>query len=309
MYSIMLRHGLFYLSLLLTAAGCIRTDELTVAYEELARTGEGYELHDVVTTDAGYIVAVGGLSFFDGVVMIYRDGQSVVQRVTDKQLLAATVLPSGEVVATGVSGRFCRLMPEASSSFDVALGQLFYWDKMTGIAYYADDDAYLMSSGIAYKDGRHYRYTTDLAVQSADSIVQEVSDIVLSESGVAHSVGYGTVLRSTNGGYTWRRADDIPGDFYQSVDFPTAQVGYTVGLSGSILTTTDGGDTWQTLRNGDRISNRNLPFRAVDFADAARGMAVGDDGLLWYTADSGDTWAQLYATATASAIAIYPLEP
>jgi photosystem II stability/assembly factor-like uncharacterized protein len=58
-----------------------------------------------------------------------------------------------------------------------------------------------------------------------------------------------------------------------------------VGLSGTILGTTDGGATWTSQR---AASGRGLSD--VAFADADHGIAVGLGGTILLTNDGGATW-------------------
>ena len=92
------------------------------------------------------------------------------------------------------------------------------------------------------------------------------------------------LLRTDDGGESWRRIDlDIETRLY-SVHFPTPRVGYTVGLGGTALETADGGDTWTALDCGvdDWLA-------AVHFTSVETGYVAGDSGIL-VTTDGGATW-------------------
>jgi photosystem II stability/assembly factor-like uncharacterized protein len=104
-----------------------------------------------------------------------------------------------------------------------------------------------------------------------------------------HGVGYGTVLRSTNRGKTWVR-NPLKNDFYRSICFVNTQIGYTVGSSGTIAKTTDGGISWTKLRDGDAVGTSNEPFLNVFFTDVNRGYVVGKNGLFWRTLNGGTDW-------------------
>ena len=58
-----------------------------------------------------------------------------------------------------------------------------------------------------------------------------------------------------------------------------------VGDSGTILHTTNRGETWQGQSSG---TTRNLD--AVFFVNAATGTAVGDSGTILRTTDAGLSW-------------------
>ena len=117
----------------------------------------------------------------------------------------------------------------------------------------------------------------------------EIESLWYSDSLTLHAVGFGWVMRSDDAGRSWTRLD-ITGDFFQSVHFPDPSTGYICGSSGTILKTTDGGETWRSIRKGGSIGNRLKPFRALRFASAEKGWIVGDQGIFWQTEDGGDSW-------------------
>ena len=76
----------------------------------------------------------------------------------------------------------------------------------------------------------------------------------------------------------------------KAVAFVDANHGWAVGNawmggSGTILHTTDGGDTWT-----DQPSGTSRDLRAVAFVDANHGWAVGWNGAILHTTNGGATW-------------------
>lgn len=74
-----------------------------------------------------------------------------------------------------------------------------------------------------------------------------------------------------------------------SVHFPTPEVGYVVGFSGTILKTTDGGSTWQTqnfLPSEDWLS---VYFTSIDVGYISSGI-----GKIYKTTDGGNNWTNIY---------------
>jgi photosystem II stability/assembly factor-like uncharacterized protein len=121
-----------------------------------------------------------------------------------------------------------------------------------------------------------------------DSFPQELESVAFSDDSTVTAVGYGLILRSTNGGVNWSPLKKWDNDFYQSVCFPSEKVGYIVGQSGAILTSADGGASWSSLQSASTLNPKR--FNAVFFTDVLRGVICGDDGLLWRTSDGGTTW-------------------
>ncbi len=72
-----------------------------------------------------------------------------------------------------------------------------------------------------------------------------------------------------------------------SVFFIDARRGWAAGHDGTVIATTDGGKTWQVLRE---VRGQDQVLMGIWFADAERGLAVGQFGLALETRDGGKTW-------------------
>jgi photosystem II stability/assembly factor-like uncharacterized protein len=71
-----------------------------------------------------------------------------------------------------------------------------------------------------------------------------------------------------------------------AVHFVDEQVGYVVGVAGTILKTTDGGATWADVSPG-----LNVDLQDLYFFDANTGVVVGAQGRIGRTTDGGATWS------------------
>jgi photosystem II stability/assembly factor-like uncharacterized protein len=125
--------------------------------------------------------------------------------------------------------------------------------------------------------------------------VSAVTDTTAWASGTS-----GTVLRTTDGGATWRRVR-VPGadalDF-RDVDAIDARTAFVLSIgpgdSSRIYKTSDGGETWD-----ERFVNPDPKgfFDAMAFWDAMRGVAFSDsvDGrfVIVTTGDGGRTWRRV----------------
>jgi photosystem II stability/assembly factor-like uncharacterized protein len=81
----------------------------------------------------------------------------------------------------------------------------------------------------------------------------------------------------------WAAKTSGTNDFLMGVHFPSASVGFVVGISGTILKSTDTGETWNTV-----YSNTNASFKSVYFINETVGFAVGNQMLK--TTDGGNSW-------------------
>ncbi len=83
-----------------------------------------------------------------------------------------------------------------------------------------------------------------------------------------------------------------------SVFFTDANKGFIVGNLGTILSSTDGGNTWTDVSTGTTISHSEITF-----ADAINGWIVGSKGTILNTSDGGTTWKKtLFANENAGVV-------
>ena len=131
---------------------------------------------------------------------------------------------------------------------------------------------------------------------------------------IAELYGGNHVYRTTDGGQTW---DTLPGTQYaNAMHFPSGtRVGVAVGLSGTLVKTTDAGANWTSLTRYVSGTDLNTWLNDVDFpSDEATGYVVGNRGAYLKTTDGGQNWsrpcvfdalADLYAVAAASADTLF----
>lgn len=101
-------------------------------------------------------------------------------------------------------------------------------------------------------------------------------------------VGAGaTIIHSSNSGVTWQKGfvrDDASGRI-NATSFAGDRLGWAVGSSGRIFTTTDGGRSWFPQR-----SNVQADLLDVKFINPSEGWAAGTDGTLLRTVNGGRHW-------------------
>jgi photosystem II stability/assembly factor-like uncharacterized protein len=70
-----------------------------------------------------------------------------------------------------------------------------------------------------------------------------------------------------------------------SASFPTEQDGWACGRWGTVLKSSNGGETWMPQESGI-----DYTLSSIHFVDQQNGWAVGDEGSIIHTADGGKTW-------------------
>ncbi|MBT8250178.1 MAG: hypothetical protein KJN81_07930, partial [Acidimicrobiia bacterium] len=119
------------------------------------------------------------------------------------------------------------------------------------------------------------------------------------------AVGDGpTILHTEDPDYEW--VDLTPGvENIWALDFPVDNLtGYAVGKKGSVLRTTDGGNSWIP-----RPRPTTLNLVDVDFADNDIGYAVAKDGVILKTSDGAGSWGSQPSGTTKDLKAVqFPLD-
>jgi photosystem II stability/assembly factor-like uncharacterized protein len=152
-------------------------------------------------------------------------------------------------------------------------------------------------------------------------------DVSMSSGSSATAVGAkGAILRTDDGGYTWRRQESTTYHTLYGVSFSDAVTGTAVGVDGIVLHTNDGGLNWErqrpyvisslfdveqigsnvaiavgesgrlirTIDGGANweIIDSGVPdiLRCISFVDSDNGWATGHSSRILVTTDGGDTW-------------------
>ena len=277
---------LLLLSFILLFFSC-KKENLSITWEALP-SPTALTLNSVHFSNDSIGHAVGGNVWFENVFLKTIDGgdtwtTDVLQGI---ELTKVKFDQNENGYAVGYGGNFYhKNSPTNNWQFNnlflpsETLRDVSFWEKEKGI----------IVTGGAFQGGKIFSVNEDFQATMIDSFEQELSTVVHSSENIVHAVGYGIVLRSEDAGETWEEKN-VSGDFFRDVHFPTPEIGYAVGYSGSIIKTTDAGATWNFLRNGDKISTSNELFRAVFFVDENVGYIVGDGGLFWKTENGGEGW-------------------
>jgi len=120
-------------------------------------------------------------------------------------------------------------------------------------------------------------------------------DVSANAQGLAIVVGgFGTVLRSQDGGRSWEPLtfdwESLLNDFLEPhiYDVEVAEDGVItiVGEFALVLRSVDGGQSWEMVHRGD------ASLFALEL-NGDTGYAVGQNGVILHSADGGQTWTQI----------------
>lgn len=104
------------------------------------------------------------------------------------------------------------------------------------------------------------------------------------ETGFISSYWLGT-LKTTDGGNSWNVIPGLEGSAV-SLDFPSSQVGYSIGSGGYSFKTIDGGTTWAPIS----FPNSGNNSYSIKFISETEGYSAGAAGNIYRTVDGGVTW-------------------
>ena len=98
----------------------------------------------------------------------------------------------------------------------------------------------------------------------------------------------GVVLVTRDAGASWKVIDPGVPVAFRSVGFVDSLHGWASGTPGTVVSTTDGGDTWR-VDQSPLLYGSSL--NVVRFGSLTNGLVAGDAGRLFVTHDGGSTWA------------------
>ncbi len=127
-----------------------------------------------------------------------------------------------------------------------------------------------------------------LSIRFSDKKRGYVVGSILRKSGNDEVVVDSLLMRTEDGGDTWRRIVVPTKTELFHMDFNGNSNGWIVGDNGVILATTNSGSTWTRQASGT-----NMPLYNVDFRDDDEGYVVGKSGTILRTSNGGKAWEKV----------------
>jgi photosystem II stability/assembly factor-like uncharacterized protein len=127
-----------------------------------------------------------------------------------------------------------------------------------------------------------------LSIRFSDKKRGYVVGSVLRKSGSDEVVVDSLLMRTEDGGDTWRRITVPTKTELFHLDFNGNSHGWIVGDNGVILATRDEGNTWTKQESGTSV-----PLYNVDFRDDNDGYIVGKSGVILRTENGGASWMRV----------------
>ena len=233
-------------------------------------------------------IAAGGVTFAQSDIVRSVDGGYTWIAMTDpdapKELFGMGVSALGTIYLSGVDG---DVLHSKDSGRTWQFNRIGNWDQYTGGVFTSADTGIFVSSVLQ-------RQCTITRIDSSFDIIDQqtfnfgLNNIYMTSATTGYIIGYGTVMKTTNAGATWSFLN-VENDNFTAMDIHGDEI-WMCGYMGSIYHTTDGGNNWQRMRNGNDVTLPRYYLMDIKFTDEQNGWAVCDNGKMIYSDDGGQTF-------------------
>jgi photosystem II stability/assembly factor-like uncharacterized protein len=291
--------ALFFLTIVVS---CISCKKQTLYFQKVERVESNTtsRLNRIQFLDDTTCIIGGGDKFLKAEILISRDGGHTWQLdsfpQSGKGLYGFGVSRSGGVYLSGFDGTILKTTDKGLNWSEQRIGN---WEYHVGISF-VNTNKIVFVNTILQRAGSIVITDSNLAIQKTTSYEFGLNDVQMVNDQTGYVVGYGTILKTTDGGDTWT-IQDVKGDNFYSIYCIGPDDVWVCGYNGSIQHTIDGGATWNKMRNGNNLTIPKYNLLDIVFKNAATGYAVGEKGLVIYTNDGGETWSR-YSSFTENAL-------
>ncbi len=237
----------------------------------------------------GYIV--GGQRFYSSTILRTTDGGNhwdyYSHPEAGKGLYGITISPGRILYACGFDS---KLLYSADNGNNWQFTQMPNWKPVKNIAFTSSKTGIIVG-GISFNYGC-ITYIDDVGnITRFDTTNFELNDIDMVTTTTGYIVGMGVVMKTTDAGVNWKVLDIKNDNFTAMSDLNKNEL-WVCGYGGSIFHSTDAGESWEKLRNGNDITLPHYKLLHILFKDSQNGWAIGEDGLIIYTNDGGHHWME-----------------
>ena len=297
-------HLLLFMCVLL-ASSC-KKEQIELLTQEID-TGTSLNLYDIFFANDSIGYACGGDKWTKGVFTRTLDGGKTWSKADSIYNVAAYAIhffTAGEGIVAGNASDWATTTDSGRSFIltnsdyhpinDIALRDKNTWVRVGGEGF---ADGFISSSSNA---GASWKYT---------HLPNNMTAVQFADSNTVFASGYGVIYRSSDAGANFSPLE-VRGDFFIAMDFLSGQLGYFAGYEGSILKTSDGGNSFQKVRGGNAPFSPRVHFQAIKFWNESVGYVVGENGVMFKTENGGADWKKIksFTNVTLRAIHLFSAE-
>lgn len=103
--------------------------------------------------------------------------------------------------------------------------------------------------------------------------------------------GYGHFTVTEDGADSFEIMD-FNGDFFTSLYFLDAEVGFASGYDGGIYKSSNSGKNWEEIANSNKFWKQRKHLNDILMVNSQNGIAVGNNGAIILTFDGGNNWEE-----------------
>jgi len=260
-------------------AACTQAPDMSAIQSENGKAIKRYDINQTVVSN-GKVVAVGTQS---GAVLVSKDhGKNWIRtQLGQVSLVDMTVCPDGSLLAIDHYHKVWTSNAEGSQWTSAALDK-----PRTPLAVTCDPQGRWWVVGTAATIAGSSDRGASWQLTELGKDVQLTTIQFVDESHALATGEFGMVVGSNDAGVTWKLVGTMPNEFYPYATlFTNLNEGWSSGIAGQILHTTDGGRTWTKQNNTTQAPLYRL------FAHEGHTYGVGAGGVV-ATYDGG-VWRQL----------------
>lgn len=248
----------------------------------------------------------GGIQYDQSEILRSTDGGYTFTAFSDqdapKEMFGMGVSANGTMYLCGVDG---DVLHSRDSGNTWQFSRIGDWLGYVG-GFFPSADTGIFASTILQRQCTITRVDSNYRIIDEQTHLFGVNNIYPAGARTSYLIGYGTVMITTDNGNTWN-FQDVEGDNFMGMDIHGQEM-WLCGYNGSIFHTTNGGSSWQRLRNGNDITIPRYNLLGIVFKDSQNGWAVCDDGKVIHTDDAGNHWEEYdrFTTSALRSIVICP---
>ncbi len=288
-----MRNILISLTILTSILGCSKKKTDVHATEIITTSHDRFNKIKFVDAQVGFIV--GGEQFLNPTMLKTSDGGATWQEVMlptaneRKEMYGFDILSDGQMMTVGYGGTMF-ISQDTGKTFQYV--QHGSWKELKDVAFKNKDTAFI-AGGTGFNQGHLSLFKTDRSGPNeiSEAFGFELSDIDAVDPNTFYYAGYGAILKSIDGGKT-NDFTKAKNDFFTAMCWRNKEEGIAVGYEGSIIRTTDGGNVWKVIRNGNDFTKKKIHFLDVERNADERLVAVGEHGAVFISEDNGSSWKE-----------------
>jgi photosystem II stability/assembly factor-like uncharacterized protein len=295
----MSRSYVYWFFIVLVGLSSCKRDLLELKQAWKLNSNTTTRLNNIRFLDDSICVIGGGSTFYQSTMLRSADGgytwAADSSHDIPKEMYGMGVAADGSICLSGIDGGVLQSVDKGKTWQS---HRILNWLVLRGGNFFTPDTGIFVST-ILQRGSSITRVSADFKILDERAFLFGLNNLYMVNSTTGYAIGYGVVMKTTDRGNTWDYLD-VKGDNFTAMDIHGSEV-WTCGSAGGIYHTTDAGQHWERLRNGNDISLPRYMLRCLLFTDKLHGWAAGDNGKLIYTNNGGRDWYE-YKNFTTDAI-------